>query len=433
MNMYRACRTAEAGVGMLYYLTDTDGTGGRLKADAEDFVVREVSEGPAPSDSGKYTIATVTSRNWETNRLIRMMAKAMHISRERIGYAGTKDKRAVTSQRMSFECPPSALSGMDLKDVSVSNIYRSDRQIRMGDLSGNRFSITVREIEADDAEALVTESMGIIGEAGGFPNYYGVQRFGPARPVTHLVGERIVRGDLRGAVETYLSFPSEFEGEDVSEARRMLSRCGGDFSGVDGLPKMMGYESILVFHLKKNPGDWAGAISELPSGLQMMFTHAYQSYLFNLMLSGRMAAGMPLDRPVEGDTVIPVDAAGVPIHEEPSKVTSRNIRLAERQVARGRAYVAASVFGSDGMLSDGDMGEIERSVLEKEKLSPEDFVVPGLPHCSASGSWREVLCRAEDLRVSFGEDSYSASFYLTKGNYATCLMRELMKTEMNRY
>ena len=200
--MYRACRTAEAGVGMLYYLTDTDGTGGRLKADADDFVVREVSDGPAPSDSGKYTIATVTSRNWETNRLIRMMAKAMHISRERIGYAGTKDKRAVTSQRMSFECPPSALSGMDLKDVSVSDIYRSDRQIRMGDLSGNRFSIAVREIEADDAEALVTESMGIIGEAGGFPNYYGVQRFGPARPVTHLVGERLSHSRLSSRERT---------------------------------------------------------------------------------------------------------------------------------------------------------------------------------------------------------------------------------------
>ena len=435
MNMYRECRTAEADVGMLYYLTDAEGTGGRLKATAEDFVVDEVSDGPEPSANGKFTIATVTSVNWETNRLIRMLAKGMRISRERIGYAGTKDKRAVTSQRMSFGCDPSALSRITLNDVSFSEVYQSDHQVRMGDLSGNRFSVTARELETDDTKTkeIVETSLSQLSEVGGFPNYYGVQRFGTARPVTHLVGERIVRGDLRGAVETYLSLPSDFEDREVSDARAMLSKCDGDFSSVESLPKMMGYESIMVFHLKQNPGDWAGAIAELPSGLQMMFTHAYQSYLFNLILSERMARDMPLNSPVEGDTVIPLDADGVPVHEEPARVTSRNIRLVERQIQRGRACIAGSVFGSDGMLSEGDMGDIERAVIESRKLEPQDFVVPGLPHCSAAGDWRELLCRYSDLKVSYAPGSYTASFYLTKGNYATCLMRELLKTEMNRY
>ena len=433
--MYGACHTAEADIGMLYYLTDRPGTGGRLKASAEDFVVDEVSDTPAPSENGKYTIADVTSCNWETNRMVRLLARTMRISRERIGFAGTKDKRAVTTQRMSFECPPDRFDLVDLKDLSFSNIYRSDRGVRLGDLKGNRFRITARDLTVSDAEAkeTVEADLETINEIGGFPNYFGVQRFGTARPVTHLVGERLVRGDIKGAVETYLFHPSEFEEEDVREARKMLKDCKGDYSSVGELPKMMGYEKILVDHLVRKPEDYIGAISEMPNNLQMMFTHAYQSYLYNLIVSERMARGLPLNRPVVGDTVIPLDGDGVPMHEEPNTVTARNLRLVERQVSRGRAFVAATVFGSDGMFSEGEMGEIERKVIEGHNLEKDDFIVPGLPHCSAKGNWREMICTVSDLKAEFDEGSYSMSFYLTKGNYATCLMREFLKTDMNRY
>ena len=54
-------------------------------------------------------------------------------------------------------------------------------------------------------------------------------------------------------------------------------------------------------------------------------------------------------------------------------------------------------------------------------------------NCSAKGNWREILCPVNDLKYEIGEDSYSMMFSLSKGNYATCLMREFLKTDMNRY
>lgn len=111
---FSRCRTAETDIGMLYYITDTEGTGGRLKAKAEDFIVREISSRPEPAANGKFTIATVTAKNWETNRMVRLMSRQMGISRDRIGFAGTKDKRAVTTQLMSFEAPPKLLENIDL-------------------------------------------------------------------------------------------------------------------------------------------------------------------------------------------------------------------------------------------------------------------------------------------------------------------------------
>ena len=431
---YRACTTDEADIGMRYYLSSTDGTGGRLKSTAQDFIVREISNRP-PEKEGRFTIADVTSTNWETNRLVRLLARSLYISRERIGFAGTKDKRAVTTQLMSFECPKENLDKVDFKDLEFSNIYTSNRGIKIGDLIGNSFEITVRDLTADmkDVPGIIEETADIIRKTGGFPNYFGVQRFGVSRPITHLVGEAIVRGDLKKAVEIYLSYPSENEGEEVADIRRRLAH-GEDYSSVlPDMPKTMGFEKVMAEHLSKRPDDYRGAISEMPSNLQMMFTHAYQSYLFNMMLSDRMEHGLPLNEPVEGDIVIPLDSDRVPMHENPILTTSKNIDLVKKQVRTGRAYVSITLFGSDSRLAEGEMGEIERKVIEDQRIEEKNFMVIGLPHCTSKGSRREIVCPVKDLDCRFEEDHYAVSFSLPKGNYATCLMREFMKSDMTDY
>ncbi len=432
---YRPCSTDEADIGMRYYLSPTDGTGGRLKATPQDFIVKEISNRP-PEKEGRFTIADVTSTNWETNRLVRLLARSMNISRERIGFAGTKDKRAVTTQLMSFECPKENIDKVDFKDLEFSNIYTSNRGIRIGDLIGNEFEIRVRDLTADmkDVPAIIDETAEVIRRTGGFPNYFGVQRFGVSRPITHLVGEAIVRGDLKKAVELYLSYPSENEGEEVSDIRKRLAHAKGDYSSIlPDMPKTMGFEKVMAEHLARRPEDYRGAISEMPSNLQMMFTHAYQSYLFNMMLSDRMEHDLPLDAPVVGDIVIPLDSNKVPMHENPVLTTEKNIDLVTRQVRTGRAFISITLFGSDSRLAEGEMGEIERKVIENQKIEEKDFMVIGLPHCTSKGSRREIICPVKDLACEYDTDSYSVRFSLPKGNYATCLMREFMKSDMTDY
>ena len=397
---YRVCRTDEADIGMRYYLSPTEGTGGRLKVTAQDFIVKEISDRP-PEKEGRFTIADVTSTNWETNRLVRLLARSMNISRERIGFAGTKDKRAVTTQLMSFECPKENLDKVDFKDLEFSNVYTSNRGIRIGDLIGNEFEINVRDLTADmkDVPGMIDETARAINEVGGFPNYFGVQRFGVSRPITHLVGEAIVRGDLKKAVDLYLSHPSENEGDEIRDIRNRLAHADGDYSSIlPDMPKTMGFEKVMAEHLSKHPEDYRGAISEMPSNLQMMFTHAYQSYLFNMMLSDRMEHGLPLNEPVEGDMVIPLDANKVPLHENAIMTTSKNIDLVAKQVRTGRAFVSITLFGADSRLAEGEMGEIERKIIEDQKITEKDFMVIGLPRCTSKGSRREIICPVNDLR-----------------------------------
>ena len=378
--MHRKCLTAEADIGMRNYLCPADGTGGHLKTLPEDFVVREISDPPREKAGGDYAIATVTSRNWETNRLVRIMARSIGMSRERIGFAGTKDKRAVTTQLMSFKCPSEDLSRIDLKDVEVSEIYRGSRAIQIGDLVGNEFEITVRDCTMDPSliPETVAEDISVIRANGGFPNYFGVQRFGVVRPVTHLVGERLVRGDIEGAVRTYVCFTTPEEDEALRDTRTSLEGTDDWGAAAKVMPEQMSYEKTMA-QMLAGGGSWTDAIDALPANLQMMFVHAYQSYIFNEILSLRMDRGLPLNMPVVGDVVIPLDSNRNPQHENPVMTTSRNLDLVARQVRAGKAFVTGALFGSESVLAEGEPGEIEREVIEP--INDLQFVPVRGSHC----------------------------------------------------
>jgi len=435
MTDYKTCNTAEADIGMSFYLSDINGTGGRLKTEPEDFVVKEISKHPDPKPNGKYVIAEVTCRNWETNRLVRLMSRNMGISREKIGFAGTKDKRAITTQLMSFECPMESLNKINLDDLEIKNAYTGKRSIQIGDLIGNSFDIKVKECDVpkDEIGVILNKVVSDIKSTGGFPNYFGVQRFGTIRPITHKVGELIVKGNVEGAVKSYLSDLSFFENEETQIARKKMSESEDWSELMRTVPDSLSFEKIMVSHLVEHPDDWVGCIDILPRNLQMMFVHAYQSYLFNMMLSERMRSGMPLNIPTVGDIVIPLDSNKIPLHENPILTTQNNIDLVTRQVKTGKAFITITLFGSESILSEGEMGEIERKIIGSEDVSEKDFIVPGLPHCNSKGSRREILCPVNDLSSDIEEDGYRVRFSLSKGNYATCLMREFMKSDMNRY
>ncbi|MCJ2541027.1 MAG: tRNA pseudouridine(13) synthase TruD, partial [Candidatus Thermoplasmatota archaeon] len=95
--------TGEEEVGILGHITGTPGVGGRLRAEAEDFVVEEISRPPPEVPGGRFTAATIRLRNWETNRFVRQMSRRLGISSKRVRFAGTKDKRAITTQIFTIE------------------------------------------------------------------------------------------------------------------------------------------------------------------------------------------------------------------------------------------------------------------------------------------------------------------------------------------
>ncbi len=420
----------ERELGIEGYLTTTPGVGGTLKASAEDFVVEEIPSPPPVQVDGPYTVASIRVRDWETNRLVRQLARSLHISRHRIGYAGTKDKRALTTQLFSFErVEPEALTSLRVKDLEVLETFRSSRALELGDLVGNRFRITVRDLQgtASDLSPVVEATTRQLRAAGGFPNFFGLQRFGSVRPITHVVGKHIVRGEFHEAVQAYVANPIEGEDPESFEVRAALEESGDVKGALHDYPRNYTFEKAILNHLAAHPNDDVGALRSLPLSLLMMFVHAYQSLLYNRILSERMRRGLPLGEPAAGDLVLPADRRGLPDRERTIEVTADNLERVAGRCREGKAWVSAILYGSETPFAGGEMGEIERKAVEAESLHPEDFIVPDIPRISSRGTRREILAPIRELHATADDRLLRLSVELTRGAYATCLLREYMK------
>ena len=416
-------------VGIRGYATSTPGIGGTIKAEPEDFVVEEISSAPPAVPGGPFTIARIRTTNWETNRLVREMARRLAVSRKRIAFAGTKDKRAVTTQLFCFEVPEDRVRALRLSDVEILETHTTDRRLELGDLLGNQFRVVIRDLAEPpkEAEAIFGATAAELEVLGGSPNFFGLQRFGSIRPITHVVGRHLVRGEFKEAVDAYVANPIEGEGEEAYEARQELAATGDYGEALKAMPDVMSFEKALLNHLVRRPEDYVGALQELPFNLQMMFVHGYQSYLFNRILSERMRRGIPLNEPLEGDLVLPVDKEGLPDSDRPMRAEASNLDKMRRQARDGKAFVSGALFGSEAPLAAGPFGEIERQVVASEGLRPEDFVIPRMPRLSSRGTRRGLLAPVRGFRWSIVDRTATLDFELLKGCYATSFLREFQK------
>ena len=413
------------------FLSSADGIAGRLRATPEDFAVVERELLPPEAADGRHTVVRVTARNRETNLLVRDLARALGIQPRAIGFAGTKDKRAVTTQLMTVRASAKALAAVELPGVTLEPLHRTLKTLRLGQLRGNRFAIRVADaVEAEARVPVILEEL-----EGRFPNYFGVQRFGASRPVTHLVGEAMLQGDWQRAVETYIGAPSA-ESTDASEAHaaaeaaRAHYRDTSDLAGtLEALPGRLLFERQLVGHLLRNPDDWQGALQRLPPNLQQMFIHAAQAALFNAMVAQRIARGLPLDAPEVGDIVLPADRHGGPDQRAPIVVGERNQPKLAKRCAEGKAWVTALLPGLSAPFADGPQGDIERQVVTESGIVRERYALPEAPRLASDGLRRPIHATAQALEWRMDDGMPEFRFALDKGTYATSFMREMLKAK----
>ena len=148
----------------------------RLGATPEDFVVEEVPL-YAPSGAGAHTFVFVEKRGRTTEEVARWLAHVADVTPADVGYAGRKDKQAVTRQWLSVPgLAPEAALALEAEGVRVLDAQRHEHRLRTGQLRGNRFALVVRELseqQVRDAPAAAERVRRV-----GLPNKFGAQRFG---------------------------------------------------------------------------------------------------------------------------------------------------------------------------------------------------------------------------------------------------------------
>jgi len=375
----------------LSHISKTPGIGGSIKNSPEDFIVEEIGgDGMVfeidmrieyPDEDGDFTRFILQKRDWTTEGAIRRIAKALGVGKKRFSYAGNKDKTAVTTQLVSaFGMEKEKLLGLDLKDIRINGAWKAGDKVRLGELQGNRFTITVRDAEGGaDAVSAIYEELG-----GRFPNYFGGQRFGTTRKNTHIIGEYLIRGRTDKAVLEYLCGSGGELHEGARDARERLKEAMDFSAALDGFPKHLRLERSMLVRLGKNPNDYAGALRALPRGTLLMFVHAFQAYLFNRLLSDRIAEGQ--------------------IVQEEGERASDGIILGK-------------LIGYETEPNDR-----EKALLEELDVRAGDFRIRSMPEISSKGGHRALFAPPEGF--SFGEGVFR--FTLPAGSYATSALREFL-------
>lgn len=163
---------------MLPYLTaKTAGVGGVLRARPEDFRVEEI---PAylPAGEGEHVYVTIEKTGLTTKRAAELLARALGADPRDVGWAGMKDRHAVTVQTLSFaRVDPAAAERVEVEGVRVLSVGRHRNKLRVGHLHGNRFVLRLTGVTDPDALSRCLEVAEVL-RASGAPNYYGEQRFG---------------------------------------------------------------------------------------------------------------------------------------------------------------------------------------------------------------------------------------------------------------
>ncbi|MDD5086945.1 MAG: tRNA pseudouridine(13) synthase TruD [Candidatus Nanoarchaeia archaeon] len=210
----------------------------KIKQIPEDFIVKEINE--LKIEEGQYSYFMLKKTNYTTERAVSAIAEYLKKPRKDIGYAGAKDKNALTEQFISIRGPIKK-QDIKLKDIELKYIGNGKQRINLGNLKQNQFIITVRNL--DELNLKINEKLQI-------PNYFDEQRFSENNAE---VGKAIIKKDFKKAVELILG---------------------------DNL-KQSGFEKDVKEHTLKKPNDFIGSIKKVPKKISMMYVHAFQSLIFN--------------------------------------------------------------------------------------------------------------------------------------------------------
>ncbi len=287
----------------------------------------------------RYLLCVLVKRNWDTFIAVKNVAKQLGIDQRRIQIAGIKDAKAITAQHLTIEDGLiEDASKVNVKDIQIYPVGYLREALSLFYLLGNIFTIKIKAIKYKEStvETRISQTLRELEALGGIPNFFGHQRFGTTRPITHLVGKALVRGSFEEAAMLFLAKPSVHEHPASRQARRELQSTRNFKQALENFPKQLRFERLMLNHLADKPDDFIGAFQRLPVKLQELFVQAHQSYLFNRFLSERVKHGYSLNKAEVGDFVVAVERSGLPLTSMAKNVTTETLVSVNEQIKAGK-------------------------------------------------------------------------------------------------
>ena len=373
----------------------------KLKYKVEDFIVEEIGDKweckvSDMFDSGKINLDLENVKDFlwcemekqdidhftAIKEITRLLGKGV----DSIGYAGTKDKRAWTSQRISiFKPDVEKVRAFHHPKIVLKNFKWSKRKIKMGYLEANYFRIVLRDISKKDAIYITKPIRG----TKWFPNYFGLQRFGSQRGNNVKIGELIIKRKFEEAVWAILTDTGN-EQDSITEVRLRLKKEKNFKEAFEYFPFFLKLEKQILYYLSKNPDDFLGAIKKSDRKTILIIVNSVQSKIFNEILETSLDEGLDFTK---------------------------------------KGQESCLLVGYKTRFYNGRLGEIEQQVVANHGLKLEDFDIKEIPFLRIKGSFRKAVTEVKDLEVEIDNDEeFKGSkkiileFTLPSGVYATTFL-----------
>jgi tRNA pseudouridine13 synthase len=386
----------DSDIGISVYATKYPGCGGKIKVHNDDFKVFEVLSKKtldSVSQSEGFAAYKLKKSGIDTHHALEIIFNKFGVHLKALGL---KDSSAVTEQFVCSVGQNKSIPSYADGKISLEKIGFFKKPLSAKDMVGNKFVIKVTDPK---------QSFSDFAEHDRIFNFYGYQRFGSKRPVTHLVGKALVQRRFDDAVTLLLSFTSEHDSEENTKIRKLLSDESNYSDALKILPHKMDLERT-VLHEMLDHHDPKRAFQKLPLSIRRLFVDAYSSFIFNLTVCKAFEYGEEMFNPQEGDVCYGKNANLGKYEMDPSQ------QLAIPMV--GHSYFKKTRF--DLHIS---------KILQDEQVDPKDFFFKEMQEISAEGGFRTASILCTDFSIM----QNTASFTLQRGSFATMVMREIMKPD----
>jgi len=383
-------------IGILVYSTKFPGIGGKIRIEPEDFQVNElISEKSKKSisDQHGYAVYKLKKKKIDTNHALSGIFRQKGI---RLKSLGLKDASAVTEQFVCSGNKGKPIENFSSDKYSLEHLGFVKKPLSKKDMIGNHFKLKISDCQ-NKLESF-TEHDKIL-------NFYGYQRFGSKRPVTHLIGKSILQQDFEKTVDLILSFTSSYDSKENTEIRQKLSDKANYQQYFDQVPVQMDIERIVLKEMIEH-GEPIRAIRAIPVSLRRFYIQAYQSFIFNQSLSAAFLDGENLFEAQTGDVCF-----------DHNGIIGKYVKGMDQNLALpfvGYSYYKKTRF--DFQIS---------KILEQEEISPKDFFIKEMQEASSEGGFRQAAIHCSN----YSAHDNVVEFSLSRGSFATILLREIMKPQ----
>ncbi|WP_292460894.1 tRNA pseudouridine(13) synthase TruD [Methanothermococcus sp.] len=273
----------------------------KLRQIPEDFIVKEILDNDINNienntDKESFNLYTLKKTNIENLKALSYVSKEFNIPLKNIGYCGLKDRHAITTQYITIPSNYGVLS-IDEENLKLNYIKTIKKPLKIGDLKGNMFKITVRGI---DKKVFLKIGENLRNLYIGAPNYYDDQRFGS---VFHnkFIAKEYLKGNYENALKILLTNYKKSENKRIKDLKRYIKSNWNNWEKIlkyiknNKIKSKMFVNIIKYLAYEDNQVNYKEALKYVDNRLKKLFISAYQSYLWNECVKELLKNYIPKD------------------------------------------------------------------------------------------------------------------------------------------